>query len=276
MLNNNIKHHYTRSGLESLILEALANAGKDVNNLKPEDLAPIDEFHSRGREATIELARAAGIDSSKHVLDIGCGIGGPSRYIASEFGCLVIGLDLTDEYCRAAKMLAKLVGLTHLVSYLQGDALNLPFPDATFDIVWTQHVAMNIPDKSTLYREMNRVLKPGGLLAIYDILAGPTGPVLFPVPWSRIAETSFLVTPAELRKLLEGTGFTIESWHDKTDALRKLFTNRVKKIHPSGQPPLGLQVLLGPDFRVMAQNLRLNIEEGHIVLAQVVGKKTDK
>lgn len=272
-LNEDIKQHYTRPDLGTAILAALASAGRDVNHLKPEDLAPIDEFHIRGREATLELARAAGLDSIKHVLDVGSGVGGPSRYIAREFGCRVTGIDLTDEYCRVATMLAERVGLSDLVSYRQGDALNLPFSDSTFDIVWTQHVAMNIPDKATLYREMYRVLKPGGSVAIYDILAGPAGPVFFPVPWSRVPETSFLITPDKLRALLEAARFKIESWHDTTDAARTWFTNLAKKIRESGPTPLGFHVLLGPDFQVMAQNQRRNLAEGRIVVAQVAGRK---
>ena len=223
-VNEEIKQHYTRSDLATVILTALSNVGKDVNNLKPEDLAPIDEFHIRGREATLELARAAGLEASKQVLDIGSGVGGPSRCIAREFACRVTGIDLTDEYCRVATMLAERTGLSHLVSYRQGDALNIPFPDRAFDVVWTQHVAMNIPDKATLYREMYRVLKPGGVLAIYDILAGPGGPVLFPVPWARLPETSFLVTLEQLRGLLEASGFEISVWEDTTAAARDWFT----------------------------------------------------
>jgi ubiquinone/menaquinone biosynthesis C-methylase UbiE len=136
------------------------------------------------------------------VLDVGSGLGGPARCIAGEFGCRVTGVDLTDEYVRAAAMLAERVGLSNLVTYHQGDALDLPFPEATFDVVWTQHTAMNIRDKAALYREMFRVLTPGGALAIYDILAGPVTPVHFPVPWARVPETSFLITPDELHRFL--------------------------------------------------------------------------
>ena len=272
-VNESVKAHYTRPDLGSLILAALEKAGKDLNRLTPEDLAPIDEFHIRGRAATLELARAASVDSGKRVLDVGSGIGGTSRCLAREFGCRVTGIDLTDEYCRVAAMLSDRTGLAELLDYRQGDAANLPFPDASFDIVWTEHVAMNIPDKPKLYREMYRVLKPGGTLAIYDVLAGPSGPVLFPVPWARTPESSFLATPDELRNLLEEAGFNIAAWSDTTDAARAWFVALAEKIRTEGMPPLGFHVLLGSDFQAMAQNQRRNLEEARIVLAQVVARR---
>lgn len=272
-VNETIQTHYARSDLGNIILAALEKAGKDLNRLTPEDLAPIDEFHIRGRTATLELARAASVDSAKRVLDVGSGVGGTSRCLAREFGCHVTGIDLTEEYCRAAAMLSDRIGLAHLVDYRQGDATNLPFDDASFDVVWTEHVAMNIPDKARLYREMHRVLKPGGTLAIYDILAGPAGPVLFPVPWARTPESSFLATPDELRKLLDESGFRVTGWSDTTDAARAWFVALDEKIRKEGLPPLGFHLLLGADFQVMAQNQRRNLEEGRIVLAQVVAKR---
>ena len=272
-VNEAIQTHYTRTDLGDIILAALEKAGKDVNHLTPEDLAPIDEFHIRGRAATLELAQAAGLDSTKCVLDVGSGVGGTSRCLAQEFGCHVTGIDLTEEYCRAAAMLSSKIGLEHLTEFRQGDATQLPFPDQTFDVVWTEHVAMNIPDKALLYQEMYRVLKPGGTLAIYDVLAGPSGLALFPVPWARTPNTSFLVQPDELRKLLEETGFTITDWSDTTERARTWFVSLAEKIQKEGLPSIGFHILMGADFKVMAHNQGRNLQEGRIVLAQIIARK---
>ena len=272
-VNEAIQAHYTRPGLGDVILGALERAGKDLARLTPQDLAPVDEFHIRGRAATLELAKAAGLDANKRVLDVGSGIGGTSRCLAKEFGCRVTGIDLTDEYCRVAAMLSAKIGLANLVDFRQGDATRMPFADGSFDVVWTEHVAMNIADKPRLYREMHRVLKPGGTLAIYDILAGPAGPVLFPVPWARTPETSFLVSPEELRKLVQEAGFQVAEWSDTTDAARAWFVAVAEKIRKEGLPPLGFHLLVGAEFAAMAQNQRLNLEQGRIALAQVIARK---
>lgn len=271
--NAQVQSHYTVAGLGQSILDALAKAGRDPGRLTPEDLAPIDEFHIRGRAATLDLARAAKVGREMKVLDVGSGLGGPARALASEFGCHVTGIDLTEEYCLAARMLSDLLGLGSLLEFRQGDALNLPFPAASFDAVWTEHVAMNIADKARLYSEMFRVLKPGGTLAIYDILQGPAGPVHFPVPWARTEETSFLVTPEALRARLTEAGFEITDWVDPTEAGKAWFVALAERIQKFGLPPLSFALLMGADFAPMAQNQRRNLEEGRIVLAQVVATK---
>jgi ubiquinone/menaquinone biosynthesis C-methylase UbiE len=208
-----------------------------------------------------------------HVLDVGSGVGGPSRYLAAEFGCRVTGLDLTEEYCRTAQVLADRIGLGDRILYRQGNALNMPFDAESFEVAWTQHTAMNIEDKVSMYSEMWRVVKRGGLIAIYDILAGDSGPVHFPVPWAREPSISFLATPDELHDLLEEVGFEILRWRDTTDLGREWFRAMRRRIREEGAAPLGFHVLLGPDFQTMTQNMIRNLDENRIALIEVLARK---
>jgi ubiquinone/menaquinone biosynthesis C-methylase UbiE len=269
--DNTIAEHYTMQDLAEAIFTGLKQAGKDLNNLKQEDLAPVDEFHIRGREATVELAQQLDLNASKHILDVGSGVGGASRYLASAYGCRVTGLDLTEAYCHVARLLADRIGLGQLIAYRQGSALDMPFENASFDIVWTQHTAMNIADKARLYAESWRVLKPGGLLAIYDIVAGEGEPLIFPVPWAREPSISFLVTSDELRELLGQAGFQVVSWRDTSEEGRSWFREVAEKMQKvGGTPPLGFHILLGPDFKTMASNQVRNLNENRIGLIEAV------
>ncbi|WP_211103572.1 class I SAM-dependent methyltransferase [Azospirillum sp. TSA2s] len=265
--------HYGRQDLAAEILAALERAGKDLSRLRPDDLASIDEFHIRGREATAELGRALRLDTSTRVLDVGSGLGGPSRHLADLYRCRVVGLDLTEEYCRTATVLADRVGLGGIVEYLQGSALDIPLPDASFDRVYTQHVAMNISDKRRFYAEVARVLKPGGLFGLYDLLEGPGGPVHFPVPWARDPATSFLAAPDELRDLLSGSGFEIVGWRDTSAEGRAWFQQLRERIERDGPPTLGFHLLLGSEFREMARNQVRNLEEQRILPTEVICRK---
>ena len=275
--NHPVSQHYRRDNLGDKILLGLAAVGKNPDSLKPEDLAPVDEFHLGGREATLELARAAEIRSEMRILDVGSGIGGPARTLAATIGCRVTGMDLTEEYCRVANMLSARVGLDDLVRFQQGNALDLPFENESFDLVWTQHTAMNIAEKEKLYCEIRRVLCHGGRLALHDILAGPVEPVHFPVPWARTAEISFLARPEALRALLAKLGYRELSWRDVTGRALENARHRRQQaeqaVGDSGPPPLGAHLLLGEGTHKLFANVTRNLEENRIQVGQGVWER---
>ena len=272
--NAGVKDHYEREDLTAQLRDALAAVGHGEGKLTPADLAPLDQFHSRGFEATKELAGALKIDSDTKILDVGSGLGGPARYLAATYGCHVHGVDLTQSYVDAANYLAERTGLADKVTFSCADALALPYDEKSFDIVWTQHVAMNIADRARLYAEIFRVLKRGGQLAIYDVVAGANGPVHFPVPWSSTAETSFLLTPDAMRAVLFNQGFQILSWVDRTEAGITWFAELQNKHSAAAKDPtkkgLGLNLIIGPDFPARAVNLAKSMKEGKAGLLEAI------
>jgi ubiquinone/menaquinone biosynthesis C-methylase UbiE len=265
-----VADHYKRRALGDVILAALTAAGKDIEHLTPDDLAPVDEFHSGGRNATVRLAQLAQINGSERVLDVGCGIGGPSRYLASRFSCVVTGLDLTAEFVALAGMLAQRTRLSDKVTYRQGDALDLPFADASFNLVWSQNAAMNIPDRDRLYAEMHRVLTPAGRLALQEIAAGPGGEPFYPTPWASDKSISFLLTPQSTRAALELVGFRVVAWQDTTEEALQQQMARTKALETESLPPLGLHILIGEAFPAVTKNMLRNLQEGRLKLFNAV------
>ena len=179
-----ISQHYGSADLESRILSALKQAGKNVDSLTVEDLAPLDQFHTRGLVATRELIAFASVKPGLRVLDVGSGLGGPARVLASDKNCHVTGVDITKEFCEVATLLSKLTALAHVTEFRHGDATALPFEDGQFDLALTMQIQMNIEDKRRFYDEIFRVLKPGGRFVFQDIMSGPGGEIHLPVPWA--------------------------------------------------------------------------------------------
>ncbi|MGB8191191.1 MAG: methyltransferase domain-containing protein [Chitinophagaceae bacterium] len=259
-----VEAHYHREGLYEKIVNVLNEQG--ITKVTRNDLAAVDEFHVRGVAVSLELAKEAGFDEDSTVLDVGCGIGGPCRMIADEFGCKVTGVDITAEFIRTAAGLSELVGLQHLTTFIQADALQLPFEDELFDAVWTQHVQMNIADKQRFYSEIKRVLKNRGRFIYYDIFSTGNGPLVYPLPWAGDESISHLITIPELEGLLAQLGFTKLHTKDQTAAGIEFFTNLLNKIAKDGPPKLGLGLLIGSDAGKKFSNLLNSLKDGKVEL----------
>ncbi len=256
-----INKHYGISGILNSILDGLESSGKDLHSLEPNDLSPIDEFHTRGKESTVEIANLAQLQPHHNVLDVGCGLGGSARYISNQYGCSVVGIDLTDEYIDVANKLTEFVKLTDKVSFQQGSAIELPFPSENFDIVWTEHTQMNIPDKEKFYGEMSRVLKPKGRLVFHDIFFGDTSSPHYPTPWTEYDSLSSLCTQEEAKTAIQKSNLVLNEWKDKSEQSLEFFKEVLKKTEKSGPPPLGFHLLMGKTAKTKLLILARNLEE---------------
>jgi len=206
---------YGRADLRERIGAALVAAGRDPDRLTVDDTAPIDEFHTLGRAATGALAEAAGITAADHVLDVGAGLGGAARYLADRHGCRVSTVDLTPAYCDVARWLNAATGLADRITVHDGDALALPIATRSIDLVWTQHVQMNVADKAALYREARRVLRDGGRIALWEIVAGASRRLRFPVPWADTPALSYRTSASGLCDELVAAGLKPVTWQDR-------------------------------------------------------------
>jgi sarcosine/dimethylglycine N-methyltransferase len=260
-----VENHYSTGLTRANIERALTDVGKNPAKLEPSDLAMLEDFHTMGRLATGALADLAVVTSEDRVLDAGTGIGGAARFLASRFGCRVTAVDLTAEFCETAQWLDECVGLDDLIDVRQADVLSLPFAEASFDVLFSQHVQMNIADKAGLYGEARRVLTGGGRMALWDVVAGAEQPIHFPVPWAVEPELSHLVTAEELRSITEAAGFSARVWNDLTDVA----VGAMDTLLAGPASPLGLQVFV-PDLPTKAANLARNLRENRARVVQAV------
>ncbi len=267
--------HYDDEALGRRLLDALGSAGHDIERLTPDQLAPVDEFHIGGRQATAEFAAQLGLHPGLRLLDVGSGIGGPARYFAHAHGCHVVGIDLTEAFVRVATDLTRRAGLSNAVKFRQGSALDLPFEAERFDAATLIHVGMNIEDKASLFAGVRAALKPGGCFGIFDLMRTGAGDLAFPVPWSSRPETSFVVEPATYRKLLEAAGFTVVKERSRRDFALSFFREmreRADAAKASGQPMMGIQLIMGADFPDKMRNVMAGVEHGVIAPVELIAR----
>lgn len=272
MSNSNlVQEHYGVAGMAARIENALQQAGYGSGPINWQALAPLDQFHTRGLAASKELAEGLGLRKGDTVLDVGSGLGGPARYLAAVYGCQVTGIELTPLYVEMATMLSQRTGLAEHTQFVQGDALEMAFSPESFDHAWTQHVAMNIPNKEKLYQRIHRVLKTGGRLAIYDVLKGENEPVIHPVPWAFEPTISFLASPAEMKQALTAAGFSLVSEVNTTELALAWFAELQKA--PPQASPVSLGAVLGPQVQPAVANLARNLQEGRVRVVQMIVEK---
>ncbi len=271
-----LRGHYGQPDLCRRICAALEEAGLGTEALSLADLATFDEFHIGGRNATMRIGRLAGLRGER-LLDIGCAIGGPARTLASEFGCAVVGLDIVREYVLAARMLTRRVGMSDVAMFCEGDSSRLPFGNALFDVVWSQHTIVNVPEKRLVLEEAARVLKPGGRLSLYEVCSGLVHPPVYPLPWAGDSSLCYLTTADELADLVESTGFTIVERRDVSDEalqwIREARLARKRQAH-SRRPP-SLALLMGADAALKSQNMARNLEERRTEIVLIVAEVAD-
>ncbi|MGE5410913.1 MAG: class I SAM-dependent methyltransferase [Clostridiales bacterium] len=268
-----VETHYTPGHLLDKITQALSRSGKDIEKISEEDLAPIEDFHIRGREATKELVEQLPIKELSKVIDIGCGIGGTSRYIASRHKCKVTAIDLSEEFIHTATELSRIVGLQDLIKFQRSDATALPFENNEFDIAITQHVQMNIEDKEKFILEVNRVLKKGGTFAFYDIFQGNFGSLYYPVPWAENEQISFLANWNSYKGILESAGFREMYEEDMTTPGLNWFKAMMENSGKEGYILEVMQSVMGKSAKESMGNAGRNMKEGKIRVVKAIFKK---
>jgi sarcosine/dimethylglycine N-methyltransferase len=267
MKDNQIHAQYSTGLSRHNIEQALIAAGKDLDHLQPADLGLLEDFHTMGRYATTQLVGLIGITSDGRVLDAGSGIGGTARFVADQCRCRVTAVDLTEDYCETSRWLNRLVGLDERISVRRADVTELPFADATFEVVFSQHVQMNVADKARLYQEARRVLVSGGRLALWDITSGQRGELDYPLPWADHPTGSHLTTSDQLRAVVKSAGFAIEHWNDLTGQATAMMQTFLT-LPPN---PLGLHAFV-TDFAQKAKNLTLALADGRLRAIQGVAR----
>ncbi|MCZ6503183.1 MAG: class I SAM-dependent methyltransferase [Gammaproteobacteria bacterium] len=269
-----VSEHYLHGDLLKAIQAAIPRLGKTLDSITIEDLAPVDEFHIGGRQATEHFVGQLNISEQDHILDVGCGLGGAARYVANRYNNHVTGIDLTEEYIETGNALCAWVKLDQHISLHQGSALSMPFQDETFDGAYMMHVGMNIDDKARLFNEIYRVLRPGACFGVYDVMRDKHGELTYPVPWATEKSTSNLAAPDQYKHALENAGFVVSKENNRREFAVDFFKRLAEKVAADGGlPPLGLHTLMQQSTAVKIKNMIENIAAEYIAPVEIIAHK---
>lgn len=269
-----ITTHYTHGSLITEIKTGIEKLGKTSSSISTEDLAPLDEFHIGGRQASELFFDQLDFSNDDYLIDIGCGLGGASRFVANKYSSKVMGVDLTEEYIATGNTISAWLGLDHLVNLRQGSALSMPFDNGVFDGGYMMHVGMNIKDKFRLYKEIFRILRPGAKFGVYDVMIIEEGELLYPVPWATTPNENEVTSPKEYKQAMEKAGFSIIAENNRHEFALSFFEQLIENSNnASGPPPLGIHILMGKDSTIKVQNMIKNVSAGHIAPIELIAKK---
>jgi SAM-dependent methyltransferase len=258
---------YTETDLVATI-ERLA--GVELDALSREQRDQFDQFHAGGTEAVDRVLRSLDLKPGRSVLDVGSGLGGPARHVATSSGCTVVGVDITRAYVDTAIALTRAAGLEGQVGFVCSDVAALDRDD--FDAAYTMHVQMNVADKSAFFTEIGRRLRPGAPLATYEVCRTGAADPSPPLPWSLDGSDSFLATPDELCDTIAASGFEVREWVDETEWVIGWFAEVGARLAASA-PSATLPALLndGPtrllNFAVALSTGVLSVHRGLFVAA---------
>ena len=270
---SSVTGHYAHNGLIQAIESGLTRMGKTTDTVTVDDLAPVDEFHIGGRKATEDLMVKLGIGPNDHVLDVGCGLGGPARFVADRYKCRVSGIDLTLDYVETGNRVCEWVGLSDHVKLSQSTALSIPFPDRMFDAAYMLHVGMNIEDKEGLCLEVARVLRPGSVFAVYDVMRTAGGELSYPLPWATSPKSSAIDYSDRYRQALRLAGFELVSERDWRDFALAYFNDlRSRTLAAGGLAPLGLHTLMGERRQDQIRNMIEGISSGIVAPIELIAR----
>jgi len=271
---NVVSDHYTNGDLLHSIEDSITKLGKTTETVTLDDLAVVDEFHIGGREATENFLGQIKISKQDHMLDVGCGLGGTARYIAKKYSNKVTGIDLTQEFIDTGNTLCSWLNLQKQVTLQFGSALSMPFEEGTFDCGYMMHVGMNIENKTKLFKEIFRVLRPGSTFGIYDVMRVNGDEISYPVPWAASDASSFVASPEQYKDALGNAGFEVSSESNRRNFALNFFNRLREKNEENGGPPaLGLHNIMREETVEKISNMIENISADIITPIELIVKK---